>query len=118
MPRARQSLVYIGIKAQVLAFDRKSGAEMWRTSLPVTYKSSGTLVNVVRDSEGLFASCGGELFALDPKTGGLLWRQPLKGLGTGLSTVATDLGSGTQLAVLAEAERQAQAAAATTAAAM
>ena len=118
MARARIPLVYVGSKHHVLAFDRTSGAEVWRTSLPVKYKSSASLVNVVRDSEGFFATCAGELFALDASAGTLLWHEPLKKLGTGLITVATDLGGSTQLPVLAEAHHQAQAAsvAATTAA--
>ncbi len=112
MPRARHSLVYVGLKSQVVAFDRKTGQEVWRTPLPARYKSSGSLVNVVRDAEGLFASFAGEIFALDPRTGTLLWNDPLKGLGTGMATIATDLGGSTQFAVLAESEYQKQAAAA------
>ena len=112
MARSRLSLVYIGIKTHVLAFERKSGTEVWRTPLPVKYKSSASLVNVVRDAEGLFATCAGEVFALDPRTGTVLWQEPLKGLGTGLITVATDLGGNTQLPVLVEGQHQAQAAAA------
>lgn len=112
MARFRLSLVYIGIKTNVLAFDRKSGTEVWRTPLPVKYKSSASLVNVVRDAEGLFATCAGEVFALDPRTGSVLWKEPLKGLGTGIVTLATDLGGSTQMPVLVEAQHQAQAAAA------
>jgi len=114
--RARTSLVYVGIKTHVLALDRNSGMEVWRTLLPAKYRSSGSLVNVVRDAEGLFATCAGEIFALDPRDGSLLWHEPLKGLGYGLTTVATDLGGSTPLAALAESQRQAQAAAARAAA--
>jgi outer membrane protein assembly factor BamB len=116
MARASLSLVYVGIQHQVLAFDRKSGAAVWTTKLPAKYKSSGSFVLVVRDSAGLFATCAGELFALDPKSGELLWHEPLKGLGTGLVTVATDLGGSTPVAVMGEsvARTQAAAAAATT----
>jgi len=114
--RARASLVYVGIKTHVLALDRNSGAEIWRTQLPAKYRTSGSLVNVVRDAEGLFATSAGEIFALDPSDGSLLWHEPLKGLGSGLTTIATDLGGSTPLAVLAESQRQAEAAAATAAA--
>ena len=112
MPRDRISLVYVGIKSSVVAFDRKTGDERWRVALPAKYKSSASLVNVVRDSDGLFVTCAGELFALDPQTGSLRWRQPLKGLGTGLVSVATDLGGSTTFSVIAEAKRQSDAAAA------
>ena len=112
MARARLSLLYVGIKTHVIAFDRKSGAEVWRSPLPIKYKSSASLVNVVRDAEGLFATCAGEVFALDPRTGAVLWREPLKGLGTGLVTMATDLGGSSQMPVLGQAQLEAQAAAA------
>jgi len=110
------SLVYVGIKNHVVALDRRSGAEAWRTLLPAKYKSTASLVNVVRDAEGLFASCAGEMFALDPRDGTLLWHEPLKGLGTDLVTVATDLGGATQLPLVAGSARHAQAAAAAAAA--
>jgi outer membrane protein assembly factor BamB len=116
MPRAPLSLVYVGVRHHVLAFDRKSGAAVWTTALPAKYKSSGSFVNVVRDVEGLFATCAGELFALDPKSGALLWREPLKGHGTGLVTVATDLGVMTQAPVMAESEARTRAATAAAAA--
>jgi outer membrane protein assembly factor BamB len=116
MARASLSLVYVGVKHQVLAFDRKSGAAVWATSLPAKYKSSGGFVHVVRDAAGLFATCAGELFALDPKSGELLWHEPLKGLGTGLVSLATDLGGSTSLSVTGESVARAQAASAAAAA--
>ena len=112
MSRARASLVYVGIKAHVVALDRKSGAEVWRTALPAKYKSAASLVNVVRDADGLFATCAGEIFALDPRSGDLLWHDALKGLGSGLTTIATDMGGSTQSVVMGESQRQAAAAAA------
>jgi outer membrane protein assembly factor BamB len=111
MARAKYSLVYIGLRHDVLAFDRKTGLEVWRVSLGVKYKSTAAFVNVVRDRDGLFATCAGELFALDPVTGEVLWHEPLKGLGTGLVTIATDLGGTSATPVLEESARQARAAA-------
>lgn len=112
MARARLSLVYVGVKSTVVAFDRKTGTEIWRTVLPAKYKSSSSFVNVARDSEGLFASCAGEVFALDPRNGALLWHDELKKLGTGLLTIATDLGGSSVAAVLANEQYQQEAAAA------
>lgn len=111
MPRDRVSLVYVGIKSSVVALDRRTGEEMWRVALPAKYRTSASLVNVVRDADGLLATCAGELFALDPRSGSLRWRQPLKGLGMGLVTVATDLGGSTTFSVIAEGQRQMDAAA-------
>ena len=114
MPRWRTSLLFVGIKSYVIAFDRKTGVETWRTLLPARYKSAASLVNVFCDAEGLFASCSGEIFALDPRTGALLWHDGLKGMGTGMAIFASELGgSGQDSAVVAaEAARQAAAAAA------
>lgn len=106
MPRAPESLVYVGIQHHVLAFDRKTGAEVWRVPLKAKFTSTSDFVNVVRDREGLFATCAGEIFALDPSTGEVLWHEPLKGLGTGLVTVATDMGGKSETAVLSESLRQ------------
>ena len=111
MTRSRGSLIYVGIKHSVLAFDRKTGVEVWRTALPAKYRSAASLVNVVRDNDGLFATCSGEVFALDPKTGALLWHDPLKGLGTGLATLVTDIGGGSQSAIALAQEMQTRAAA-------
>ncbi|MBK6308875.1 MAG: PQQ-binding-like beta-propeller repeat protein [Gemmatimonadetes bacterium] len=110
MARSRASLVYVGIKAHVIAFNRKTGEEVWRTQLPAKYKSTADFVNVVRDAEGLFATCAGEVFALDPRDGTLLWKDALKGLGTGLVTLATDLGGSSQTTVLTESAHQQRAA--------
>ncbi len=117
MARAKPSFVYIGIKHHVVAFDRRTGTEIWRTPLPAKYRTSSYFVNVVRDREGLFATCGGEVFSLDPATGAVLWKDALKGLGTGLVTVATDLGGATDFTVMEEsAQQQRRAAMAATAA--
>jgi outer membrane protein assembly factor BamB len=59
---------------------------------------------------GLYAAASGELFALDPATGHILWNNKLKGLGIGFVTIA---GSNQTPPAAAELRRrQAQAAAA------
>lgn len=92
MARAKRSLLFVGIKSFVVAVDRASGAEVWRTQLPAKYRSSAMLLSVLYDGEGLFASIAGEVFALNPKTGELLWHEPFKGLGTGFVTMTSELG--------------------------
>jgi outer membrane protein assembly factor BamB len=104
MPRQQPGLVYVGIKGTVVALDRRSGTEVWRTRL----KGSG-FACVFRDGDLLFATSNGEIFCLDPKTGTLLWHNPLKGLGLGLTSIAGELStlsSGLAPAVAAETERQ------------
>ena len=95
MARAKRSLLFVGIKSFVVALDRASGAEIWRTQLPAKYRSSAMLLSVLYDGESLFASVAGEVFALNPKNGELLWHEPFKGLGTGFVTMASELGAGT-----------------------
>lgn len=116
MSRWRTSLVYVGIRAHVIAFNRKTGVEVWRTKLPAKYNSATSIVNVFTDAEGLFATCAGEVFALDPRTGALLWHDPLKGMGTGVAIIASELGSSPQGSTTTAAEAARQAAAAQAAA--
>jgi hypothetical protein len=61
----------------------------------------------------LVATCYGEVFCLDPLSGAGLWNNRLKGLGTGLATIASeDSVRSTLTAVLAEKHRRDQEAAA------
>jgi outer membrane protein assembly factor BamB len=76
-------MVFIGIKGTVLALDRATGQEVWRTPL------KGDFVNVVLVDGDLYATASGELFCLDPATGHIRWQNGLKGLGRGLITIAT-----------------------------
>ncbi len=89
----------IGIKGTVLALDRTTGQEVWRTPL-----KGGDFVNVTLAGERVLATTRGEIFCLD-QAGTILWHNPLKGLGQGLVTVATEAGS-TQTVVCAEKLQQ------------
>ena len=106
----QSSVIFIGVKGTVLAVDRATGQEIWRTEL-----KGGDFVNVVLDGGDLYAATHGELFCLDAAAGHVRWHNPLKGLGWGLVTIA-----GNQQTVVLRAKQQqeeAAAAAATTAAA-
>lgn len=76
--------LFIGMKGTVVALDRATGSELWRTSL-----KGSDFVNVVLDQGQLYATTKGELFALDPATGHIRWQNSLQGLGRGLVTIAT-----------------------------
>ncbi|MFH1177094.1 MAG: PQQ-binding-like beta-propeller repeat protein [Acidobacteriota bacterium] len=102
--------LYIGIAGTVVALDRATGTELWRSKL----KASSNFINVAWESGTLLAATGGELYRLDPATGVLLWHNKLKGLGTGLVTFA---GTASQVTVAGERRRQEEATAATVAAA-
>ena len=86
------SIMYLGVRGTVVALDRRTGAEIWRTPL-----KGGDFVNVALDGDSLFATARGEIFCLDPVTGRIRWVNPLKGLGWGLITIA-----GTDIAPMAQ----------------
>jgi outer membrane protein assembly factor BamB len=79
------SLIYIGIKGTIIAMDRQTGGEVWKTPL-----KGMEFVNVVFDGDSLFATARGEVFCLDPLTGRIRWNNPLKGMGWGICTIAGD----------------------------
>jgi outer membrane protein assembly factor BamB len=99
--------IYLGIKGAVIALNRATGEELWRTTL-----KGGDFVNVVLDGNQLYATTKGEIFCLDTRTGEPLWHNNLKGLGLGLISIATPTGS----QVLTAQEKRMRDAAAATAA--
>jgi len=102
---AAPSHVYVGIKGTVLALDRATGEEIWRTPL-----AGADFVSVTLAEGDLFATARGEMYALETTTGKILWHNPLKGFGRGLLTIA---GGSQQTVPMAEKKRRdAQAAAA------
>jgi outer membrane protein assembly factor BamB len=62
------TLVFIGMYGEVLALDRTTGGEVWRTNL-----KGAEFVNVVLHEGDLFAATKGEMFCLDPATGRQRW---------------------------------------------
>jgi outer membrane protein assembly factor BamB len=98
---AKTGLVYIGIFGEVVALDRVTGEEVWRTNL-----KGADFVTVVLDGGDLFAATKGELFCLDPATGKERWRNRLKRLGRGLVSISP--GSGQQVVSASEKQRRDQ----------
>lgn len=78
-------LVYIGIRGTVVALERATGKQVWATRL-----KGWDFVNVLLDGAEVLASCNGEVFCLDALTGESRWHNPLKGFGTGLSSIVTE----------------------------
>jgi outer membrane protein assembly factor BamB len=112
MARLAPGLVFVGIKGIVLALDRRDGTEAWRTVLKGSVSRSSGFVCVYRDGDLLFATSGGEMYCLDPKTGSVLWHNPLRGLGLGLTSIAGECGAGSTTLAATAAERARQQAAA------
>lgn len=82
-----QEMLFLGIKGYVLALRRDSGQQLWET------KVGSGFVNVVMEGDRLYSLCQGEICCLDPLTGKQLWKNPLRGYGLGLATIAFDRGS-------------------------
>jgi len=91
--------IFIGLNGCVLALDRATGSEIWRTRLP----GAGDFVNVALEDGDLIAGAKGRLFCLDAATGEIRWENGLKGLGFGLITIA---GSGGQAAVIMRKKKE------------
>ncbi len=84
-PNLSMKKLFLGIKGHVLCVDQDTGREEWRTKL-----RSSTITNVVCVGELLHAYSRGHLFALDPKTGDVLWENSLNGLGYGFCIIASE----------------------------
>jgi outer membrane protein assembly factor BamB len=107
---AKPSLIFIGIYGSVVALDRSTGAEVWRTPL-----KGGDFVTVALLDGSVYAATKGELFCLDPATGRVLWQNGLKGLGRGLISIAS--ADGQQVVLMREKQRRDEEAAAASGAA-
>lgn len=80
---AQSKVIYLGVKGSVMAMDSVTGQQLWVTGL-----KGAEFVNVVLDGGNLLATTRGEIFCLDPESGGIRWHNPLKGYGLGLITIA------------------------------
>ncbi len=108
MARPRAGIVYLVLKASVVALDRRTGTEVWKTPLKGGMGRTSSFVTLHRDEDILFAGVNGELFALDPKTGNVLWHNPLKGYGYGIPSILGDSEGVRQNALPAAAEYKRQ----------
>lgn len=114
MARPRTGIVYVGLKGMVVALDRRTGSEVWRTPLKGGVGRSSSFVALQRDGDLLYAGVGGEVWALDPKSGTVFWHNPLKGFGYGIPCILGDAEDATSTALpaaAAEYKRQSDAAA-------
>jgi outer membrane protein assembly factor BamB len=103
-----REMVYIGIKGTVVGLDSMTGAEIWRRDL----RTGSSFVTVSQDAVNVYAAANGEIYCMDKLTGTPRWQNPLKGLGTGLVTIASTAGSSSSdVPPLAEKHREDEAAA-------
>lgn len=67
----------MGTRGFVRAVQQRSGRKVWETSLPET---GYDLVTLLRCGDQLFAGSRGRVFALDARTGEILWKNELRGM--------------------------------------
>jgi outer membrane protein assembly factor BamB len=100
MSALSKSLILAGIKGQVLALDRTTGTEVWRTRL-----KGASFVNLLADGDIVVAATSGEVFGLDGATGSILWHNPLRRLGLGLVSLLGSGGGGGNVLAAEESRR-------------
>jgi outer membrane protein assembly factor BamB len=104
-------LIFVGFNGKAMALDRDTGEIAWTFN-----QMKGGNVTFLLDGDRLIASTNGYIYCLDPLTGQLLWHNPMKGYGTGITSLASVRGSSMQIVVqqAAQAEETAHNAAITT----
>ena len=76
--------VYIGIKGSVVAYDKYTGKELWRTNL-----KGSNFVSICVDNDVIIAHTRGLLFGLNKSNGEKIWENKMPGLGYGLASIST-----------------------------
>lgn len=102
------SLLYVGVKAQVVALDPTTGAIRWQTLLKSGFTSGDSFVTLLVQEPLVFAHTYGEVFCLEAETGAVVWNNPLKGFGYGLATLGMNGFSAAPATALAQHIQQRQ----------
>lgn len=85
-----QNVVYLGVKAHVVAIDKNTGATLWQTKLKGGFAGGERFVTILAEENRVFAHTCGELFCLDAVSGRMLWNNRLEGLSYDIASLATD----------------------------
>jgi outer membrane protein assembly factor BamB len=100
------NLLYVGLRGQVVAIDKDTGATRWQTKLKGGLTSGERFVSLLVADGRVYAHTYGELFCLDQETGSMLWRNGLDGLGYDIATLATEGIPSSSLAALASLRKR------------
>ena len=94
-------LIFVGFNGKAMALDRDTGDLVW------TYNQmKGGNVTFLLDGDRLIVSTNGYIYCLDPLTGQLLWHNPMKGYGMGITSLASVRGSSIQVVVQQAAQAE------------
>lgn len=84
-------LIFVGFNHHVVALSRDDGSIVWTNSnIPRGY------ISLMLDGDQLIVSSNGYMYCLDPVSGRELWRNPLKGMGTGPTAMVSVRGQSSQ----------------------
>lgn len=92
-------LLFVGLRGYAMALRRDTGEVVW-----VNNDMKSGYTTLLLDGDRLIVSTGGYLFCLEPLTGRLLWHNPLKGYGTGVTSLASIRGTAMPLEAYAADE--------------
>lgn len=101
-----ENIVYVGLNGKVAALEKSTGDLVWEWNCPKPRRGT---VMLMAEKDCIVAAVSGYIYGLDPLSGDQLWHNPLKGWGTGITTL-TSINQGANNAMMM-AVAQAQAAA-------
>lgn len=104
-------LVFTGFNRRVAALDRRTGQIVWQWRAP----KGSAYVSLLLEPGLLIVAVDGYMYGLDPLTGGQLWYNPMDGFGTGVTSLVSVNGSGSNSVGIAAAQIAAQQAASSSA---
>ncbi len=107
---AQDDLLFLGTHGHVVAVEKATGREVWKTSLP---KTGYSVVSILVEDGLLLCASHGRAFGLDVETGEIRWTNHLRGLGHGHVYLSTVRQAGGADPTLLAAASEAQTAAAT-----
>ena len=82
--KRHEALVFVGFNKRVAALVKKTGEIRWQWKAS---QGSG-YVSLLLDRDRLFASVDGYTYCLKASTGEQMWFNPMKGFGTGVTSLA------------------------------
>ena len=100
------NILYLGVKAHVVAIDKTTGATLWQTKLSGETVAGERFVSLLVHEGRVFAHTYGELFCLDQQTGAILWQNGLEGLGYDIATLAVEGAPGSSAQLMAALQKK------------
>ncbi len=78
-------VIFVGLNGRVAALDRRTGEAVWEWKSPKP--RSGYVSLLLLDERQLIVAVNGYTYCLHPRTGEQEWVNPLKGYGTGVTSI-------------------------------